>query len=341
VAVTAVSDLTRPPEDHYYEDLLSRYGQMRQFLPTLLRTVAFDGTPAGRPVLEALAFLRQIEGQRKPDLSDTPRAVITCGWRSLVLDADNRVDRHGYTFCVLDRLRDGLRRHDLFVTPSDRWADSRSKLLQGAAWEAARPNVCRALGCSADPEIELDALGRQLDVAYRTMAANLPTNAAVRIERTGGRDRLVLTPLARVEEPPSLLALRVQMAQLLPRVDLPEALLEIHSRTGFADEFVHISDNTARVADLPMSLCAVLNAEACNIDLEKLARRDIPALTRRRCCGSSRTTCGRRPSREPTRGWSRLRRESGSLECGVAARWRLLMGSASLCRCAPSVPHAT
>jgi TnpA family transposase len=282
VAVTAVSDLTRPPEDHYYEDLLSRYGQMRQFLPTLLRTVDFDGTAAGRPVLEALALLRQIEGQRKPDLSDSPRGVISRGWRSLVIDADGRIDRHGYTFCVLDRLRDVLRRHDVFVTPSERWADSRSKLLQGAAWEAARPNVCRALGRSSDPDVELDALGRQLDVAYRTMAANLPTNAAVRIERTSGRDRLVLTPLARLEEPPSLLALRVQVAQLLPRFDLPEALLEIHARTGFADEFIHISDNAARVADLPISLCAVLIAEACNIDLEALARREIPALTRGR-----------------------------------------------------------
>ena len=38
MAVTTVTALTRPPEDHYYEDLLSRYGQMRQFLPTLLRT---------------------------------------------------------------------------------------------------------------------------------------------------------------------------------------------------------------------------------------------------------------------------------------------------------------
>jgi hypothetical protein len=26
---------------------------------------------------------------------DTPRGVITRDWRSLVLDADNRVDRHG------------------------------------------------------------------------------------------------------------------------------------------------------------------------------------------------------------------------------------------------------
>jgi hypothetical protein len=112
LAVTRVTDLTRPPEDHYYQDLLSRYNQMRQFLPTLLRTVPFQGTAAGRQVLDALAFLRQLEGQRKPDLSDAPRGVITAAWRSLALDADNRIDRHGYTFCVLERLRDGLRRHE-------------------------------------------------------------------------------------------------------------------------------------------------------------------------------------------------------------------------------------
>src|SRR5258708_31394834 len=106
---------------------------MRQFLPTSLRAVSFDGTAAGRPVLDAVAFLRRIEGQRKPDLSDAPRGVITRDWRSLVLDADNRVARRDYTFCVLDRLRDGLSRHDLFVPPSERWADSRPKLLHGAA----------------------------------------------------------------------------------------------------------------------------------------------------------------------------------------------------------------
>jgi TnpA family transposase len=36
------------------------------------------------------------------------------------------------------------------------------------------------------------------------------------------------------------------------------------------------------VADLPISLCAVLLAEACNIGLEPVARSDIPALTRGR-----------------------------------------------------------
>lgn len=36
------------------------------------------------------------------------------------------------------------------------------------------------------------------------------------------------------------------------------------------------------MADLPISLCAVLLAEACNIGLEPVVRADIPALTRSR-----------------------------------------------------------
>jgi len=37
-----------------------------------------------------------------------------------------------------------------------------------------------------------------------------------------------------------------------------------------------------RVSDLPVSICAVLLAEACNIGLEPLVRRDVRALTRGR-----------------------------------------------------------
>jgi hypothetical protein len=66
---------------------------------------------------------------------------------------------------------------------------------------------------------------------------------------------------------------------LLPRVDLPDAILEIHALTGFADEFAHISEGRGRVEDLALSICAVLVAEACNIGLEPLVRQDIPALT--------------------------------------------------------------
>jgi TnpA family transposase len=189
------------------------------------------------------------------------------------------IDRRAYTLCTMERLRDSLRRRDVFVARSERWGDRRLKLLHGSQCEAMRPQVCRALGRSELPEPELHALAQQLDTAYQSTAADFATNAAVRVEQVNGRDTLTLTGLDKLEEPPSLLTLRDAVLAMLPRVDLPEVLLEMHARTGFAHAFTHISEGDTRVADLPVSLCAVLLAEACNIELEPVVRSDIPALT--------------------------------------------------------------
>jgi hypothetical protein len=78
--------------------------------------------------------------------------------------------------------------------------------------EVTRPIICRTLGLTPDPEPVLKALSNELDQTYRTVAARLPSNPAVRFETV---------------EPPSLLALRDAVAARLPRVDLPEILLEI------------------------------------------------------------------------------------------------------------------
>jgi hypothetical protein len=69
---------------------------------------------------------------------------------------------------------------------------------------------------------------------------------------------------------------------LLPRVDLPDVLLEVAGWTGFLNEFTHVSEGAARADDLGVSICAVLVAEACNIGLEPVVRAGTPALTRGR-----------------------------------------------------------
>jgi hypothetical protein len=160
-------------------------------------------------------------------------------------------DRQAYTLCAVERLQESLRRRDVFVARSERWSDPRVKLLHGAQWDALRPQVCRALGRSESPEPELHALAQQLEMAYQRTVANFPANAAVRVEQVKGRDTLTLTGLDKLEEPPSLLRLRDAVLRRLPRIDLPELLLEIHARTGFAHTFTHISEGDARVADLP------------------------------------------------------------------------------------------
>ena len=60
-AGTQVETLARPPDDHYYPELVDRYRRVRRFLPTLLHTVTFEGTQAGQPLLAAVRFLTQLE----------------------------------------------------------------------------------------------------------------------------------------------------------------------------------------------------------------------------------------------------------------------------------------
>ena len=282
-AAAQVATLTRPPDDNYYPELVERYQRVRRFLPTLLRTVAFEGTQAGQPLLEALHFLKEQTPHRQPDMQHAPLAFVPAAWRRLVQPRhEPQADRRAYTLCAMAGLQESLRRRDVFAAGSERWGDPRVKLLQGPQWETMRPQVCRALGRQESPEPELHALAQQLETAYQRTVANFSTNDAVRVEQVDGRDTLTVTGLDKLEEPPSLLALRDQVQALLPRVDLPEVLLEIHARTGFANEFTHLSEGAARVADLPASLCAVLLAEACNIGLEPVVRSDVPALTRSR-----------------------------------------------------------
>src|ERR1022692_3516473 len=98
---------------------------------------------------------------------------------------DGKVDAQAYTFCLLDRLRKGLRRRDVFVTPSVRYADPRIGLLEleGETWEGARPFLCRSLGLPASADEALSALRQELDKTYRAVAANFPNNSAARIEQ--------------------------------------------------------------------------------------------------------------------------------------------------------------
>lgn len=281
-AIEKIESLARPPEDEYYPEILNRWRTVRLFLPTLLNTIEFQTTKTGQPILDAVAFLKSIEGKRKPAMKDAPLAVVNKGWSRWVCPSEGEINRKAYTFCVLEKLVEGLRCRDLFVSPSTHWSNPQAKLLQGKEWDTVRPQICRTLNLAPTPEKELAQLRQQLNDAYQRTAHNLPTNAAVRIEQDNGRESLTISHLDKLEEPDSLQILRRQVAALLPRVDLPEVILEIHAKTGFLDEFTHAHEEGHRAANLPISLCAVLIATACNIGLSSLQRKDSATLNRHR-----------------------------------------------------------
>lgn len=117
----------------------------------------------------------------------------------------------------------------------------------------------------------------ELDTAFRTTAAGLNENPAVRIEQVDGQSALILTPLSALLDAPSLRLLQTQVEARLPDIDIAELLLEMNAWTGCLDEIVR-ADGKEPSRGLTLSLCAVLVAQACNIGLKAVMRPDHPDL---------------------------------------------------------------
>jgi hypothetical protein len=175
-----------------------------------------------------------------------------------------------------------LRRRDVYAIGADKWADPRSRMLDGAAWEAAKPRVLAALGLTDDGVAHLAEIAADVDAAYAQVVAGLDGNAALLVEPDGTirLDRLAASP-----EPAGMDAARDAVAALLPRIDYPELILEVAEETGMFEPFTHISGLDARPEDLDLSLAAVLVAESTNIGLPPVTKPGLKALTRGRLQG--------------------------------------------------------
>ncbi|MCX5233111.1 Tn3 family transposase [Streptomyces sp. NBC_00233] len=269
-AIAALFELT-PPLDSDADQawramLVTRFGTVRPFLKLLVEFVDFDATPEGAPVLAALKLLPDLMGRKKVGPAEIDSELLAGSWRRLVLAAPGlepgTVDWKGYVFCVLEQFHRMLRRREIFAKNSSKWGDPREKLLAGEAWEQAKPTVLASLGLPEGAGEHLAARAALLDGTYREVAGRLPDNAQISFDDDG---RLHFAALEPEPEHVSLRELRAAVNAMLPRVDLPEVLLEVFSWTGADQAFTSVTGGEARLRDLPVTIAALLVAHGCNV----------------------------------------------------------------------------
>ena len=254
-AVNNVTSIIRPANNVYFNELDAKFKTIRRFLPDLLSGIHFEGNASAETLINTLGWIEVNLKKKKAD-NDAPREIINKPWQQHVVRKDGSIDFHAYTFCALKELQLTLKKRDIYVTPSWRYADPRAGLIEGKEWEVLRPIICRSLGLSSAPGATLSAIATELDSTYRDVLDRLPENPAVRFAENDDKTELTLSPLDAIEETPSLIALRQRVADMLPRVDLPELILEIDARTHFTGAFTHSSEQSSRVSDLNISICA-------------------------------------------------------------------------------------
>lgn len=276
--------------DDWRSELLGRYATVSGFLKLLPNVICFGANAEGAPVLEAMRALPDVLAYR----SRLPAAlipgrlidavVVNGPWKRLVFGhpayARGAVNRHAYTFCVLEQFWRHLKRRDIYADASTKWRNPQAQLLEGETWEVIRGDVLTTLGLPESPDALLAEHAQTLDAAYREVGGRLAVNTEVRVDDAG---KIHLTGVKAVEEPPSLVDLRNRTTAMLPRVDLPEVILEVMAWVPeLAEAFTAVSGGRSRLEDLPTSIAACLAAHSMNVGYRPIARKGVPALERSR-----------------------------------------------------------
>lgn len=164
---------------------------------------------------------------------------------------------------------------------------SREPLDVAVLWSAvetvaSRAAVAEAIGLVEELVPDEDGSAESaLRTAARLGEAGEDARARV-VAGSDGRARVHVDHLDALGEPETLLWLRGTAQAMLPRVDLPELPLEVHAWTGFLHAYTHLAGAATRTKDLPVSVAALLLADACNVGLTPVIKPGDAALSRAR-----------------------------------------------------------
>ncbi len=288
-AHTVVTAMVPPPgteDPDWRADLSRRIVTVSSFLKILTEVIEFDADADATAVLAAMKKLPALlDGRRrKPTTDDIDAGLVTGAWKDLVFGRprypDKAIDKNAYVFCVLTQFHRQLKRRGIHARLSSRWRDPRAQLLAGEAWTANRPAVLTALDLPEDPAQHLAELEQTLDAALRDVAGRFAATGSVSVDKEG---RLHVAALEKIPDPPSLVDLRNRVQGMLPRVDLPEQILEVMAWVPeFPAAFTAVSGGQARMKDLHISIAACLASQAMNIGYAPIITKGVEALERHR-----------------------------------------------------------
>jgi hypothetical protein len=272
-----VTELASPAGGEEAQAWLNATNTISKFIVPFLSNLKFEGSTGAKSLLAAMGFIVSTHGKSKVSWGKAPLAFIPKGWLSHVCPR-GEINRSAYLVCVAHQLQQALKRREVFVIKSLRHGDPRAQLLEGERWEEVRNDVLRALNLSREAKPEIEALSKQVSLAYSSVLENLEQNSFVRFEKRKGKLLPVITPLEALPESPSFKALDLNLSARFPEIDLSELLLEINARTGFIAELLMVAESQPRREDFMISVCAVLVSQACNIGLKAVSQANHPAL---------------------------------------------------------------
>ncbi|MFT9497650.1 Tn3 family transposase [Anaerosolibacter sp.] len=281
-SVEEAKQLARPASYDYIDLLDDRYTQLRRYTPLLLKHLTFKPTnQATQPLIDALDVLHQMNetGKRKVP-EDAPIEFISNRWNRCVFDYDGSIDRHFYEMAALTELKNKIRSGDVSVEGSRNHKDFEAYLVSKDEWKNIKKSSPK-LAVSLDVDEYLKERMESLSNRLTWFSKNIGKLDGVSL----GNGRIQLSRLEK-DTPEDAAKLSQTLYKMLPKVKLPELLLEVASWTGFEKNFLHASTRHPIRGEEKAILMATLMAMGTNIGLSKMADA-TPGITYRQIANTA------------------------------------------------------
>lgn len=268
--------LNEPLDESFFKILGKNYSYLRQFIPAFLDSLPLDGNADTKGLLEAVNILKELNSTKKRRIpSDAPFDFVNAEWKQYVFDEEHRFIKKYYELCVLFELRVQLRSGDVWVEGSRRYAKLESYLIPLEEWENLRPQVCDLLNLPANAEqriylrqAELQELYGQFDRFFDKTKSSETEKITVRMEK----GELIVSKLPGEDLTPSSQALKEEIINRLPEIELTDLLIEVDGWTNFSRYFVHPNGSEPRGPDTLQHCYASILAQSCNFGLMQMQR---------------------------------------------------------------------
>ena len=259
--VATASGLTATIAVDPLDFVVNGHVRFRRYAPRLLETLNLQGGPSAKPLLLAVAKLRELNRRGDTGMPDNPPINFARPkWRKRLLPAAYP-DRKMWEIAILFALRDAFRAGDIWLSDSRRYREVSADLIPANA--VAKSGM---LAVPLDGEAWIESRRAVLDSAFQT-ASNaarrdlLPNgsieNGALRLEKlerttSPGSDELVLS-----------------LYREFPTTPITDILMDADDIIGFTEAFTDL--RTGSPCRDRIGLLTTLLADGINLGLKKMA----------------------------------------------------------------------
>lgn len=265
-SVEEAKKLARPVNYDYLDLLDSRYNQLRKYTPALVKHLDFCSTNTSlEPLIDALKVINDMNetGKRRvPD--DAPLGFIPNRWNKYVFESGGSINRHYYEMAAYTELKNRIRSGDVAVKGSRNYKNFDEYLVSKNDWDSKKESSSK-LAVNLSFEEYFKERTESLHNRLQWVSKNADKLDGVSI----GNDKIHVEKLER-DTPEEATELSERLYKMLPRVKLPDLLIEVASWTNFDKNFIHASTGNIAKNNEKVILMAALMAMGTNIGLVKM-----------------------------------------------------------------------